>query len=174
MPASVETPVESTVAAVPAASLLTQSFEIMNASGNMIGSLTVMDMAEGGVTVRLDATAIAEGDHAVHFHEVGSCDLPDFNSAGDHYDPSGVNHGFNSTAPNPHAGDMRNISAPMSGVVQTDIRNERVTLSPRDGHAPLFDANGTAFIIHAAADDYETQPAGAAGSRIACAVIAPG
>lgn len=153
------------------ANLMSQSVSVMNSAGSEIGTATITDEAEGGVMIRLEVTSIPEGSHAIHFHETGTCDTPDFMSAGGHYNPSSANHGFQSTAPNPHAGDMRNFDAPMSGVVQTDIRNERVTLSPRDGLAPLFDANGTALIIHAAADDYETQPTGAAGGRIACAVI---
>lgn len=153
------------------ATLMSQSISILNSSGNEIGTATIMDEPEGGVMISLDVTSIPEGSHAIHFHETGACDTPDFKSAGGHYNPSSANHGFQSTAPNPHAGDMRNFDAPMSGVVQTNIRNERVTLSPRDGLAPLIDANGTALIIHAAADDYETQPTGAAGGRIACAVI---
>lgn len=121
----------------------------------------------------LDVTAIPEGAHAIHFHTNGTCDLPDFTSAQGHYNPMDVNHGFESTAPNPHAGDMRNFDAPASGVVKTQISNERVSLSDRDGFAPLFDTDNTALIIHASADDYVTQPTGAAGGRIACAVIAP-
>ena len=156
-----------------APSLMIQQFSVMNSAGNEIGTATIADEAEGGVSIQLDITAIPEGSHAIHFHETGACDTPDFKSAGGHYNPVAANHGFQSTAPNPHAGDMRNFDAPASGVVSTDIDNERVTLSPRDGLAPLFDENGTALIIHASADDYKTQPTGAAGSRIACAIIAP-
>jgi Cu-Zn family superoxide dismutase len=45
-----------------------------------------------------------------------------------------------------------------------------VTLS--DGEGTLFDEDGSALVIHANADDYASQPSGAAGGRIACAVIA--
>ena len=37
----------------------------------------------------------------------------------------------------------------------------------------LLDEDGTALVIHAAADDYRTDPAGNAGDRIACGIIAP-
>lgn len=153
--------------------LMSETFEVINSSGLPIGTVTITDEEVGGVTVSLDVTAIPEGPHAIHFHENGSCGLPDFTSAGGHYNPTGNNHGFDAESPNPHAGDMPNITAPMSGVVQTEVRNERVTLTERAGFAPLFDADNTAMIIHAGADDYETQPTGAAGGRIACAVIAP-
>ncbi len=38
----------------------------------------------------------------------------------------------------------------------------------------MFDADGTAVVIHAKADDYQSQPAGNAGDRIACGVIEKG
>ena len=37
----------------------------------------------------------------------------------------------------------------------------------------LRDADGTAIVIHAAADDDRTDPAGNSGARIACGVLAP-
>lgn len=153
--------------------LMTQKFAIINTAGVEIGEVTIADQAAGGVMLNLDVTAIPQGLHAIHFHTNGTCDLPNFTSAEGHYNPMDVNHGFESTAPNPHAGDMRNFDAPASGVVKTQISNERVSLSDRNGFAPLFDADNTALIIHASADDYVTQPTGAAGGRIACAVIAP-
>jgi Cu-Zn family superoxide dismutase len=153
--------------------LMSQSFAVMNTAGVEIGQVTITDQATGGVILNLDITAIPQGSHAIHFHTNGSCELPDFTSAGGHYNPMNVNHGFNSSTPNPHAGDMRNFDAPASGVVKTNIQNERVSLSAREGLAPLFDADSTAMIIHASSDDYTTQPTGAAGGRIACAVIAP-
>ena len=150
--------------------MMQTAFDVMNSAGRSIGTATITD-TESGVDVALDLTSIPAGSHAIHFHETGSCDTPDFTSAGGHYNPGGVNHGFEAATPRPHAGDMRNFEAPQSGVVKTTVRNERVSLSSRDGFAPLYDGNGTALIIHAKADDYESQPSGAAGARIACAVI---
>jgi Cu-Zn family superoxide dismutase len=37
--------------------------------------------------------------------------------------------------------------------------------------ATLYDADGSALVIHAGADDHVSQPSGAAGDRIACAEI---
>jgi Cu-Zn family superoxide dismutase len=36
----------------------------------------------------------------------------------------------------------------------------------------LLDDDGSALVIHSGADDYKTDPAGNAGDRIACGVIA--
>ena len=40
--------------------------------------------------------------------------------------------------------------------------------------SPYSDADGTALVIHAKADDYKTDPSGDSGDRIACAVVAKG
>ena len=58
------------------------------------------------------------------------------------------------------------------GVLQAQVLNPQVTL--HTGKATLFDADGSALIIHAGADDYASQPAGEAGNRLACAMIRPG
>jgi Cu-Zn family superoxide dismutase len=37
----------------------------------------------------------------------------------------------------------------------------------------LLDEDGSSLMLHADPDDYQTDPAGHAGGRIACGVIAP-
>jgi len=41
-----------------------------------------------------------------------------------------------------------------------------------DFSCALFDADGTSFVVHAAADDMVTDPSGNSGARIACAIMA--
>jgi Cu-Zn family superoxide dismutase len=45
----------------------------------------------------------------------------------------------------------------------------RITLN--SGPLSLFDGDGSAIVIHAAPDDYRTDPTGYSGDRIACGVI---
>jgi len=45
-----------------------------------------------------------------------------------------------------------------------------LTLTPGET-GTLFDSDGSAVVMHDGADDYISQPAGAAGSRILCGVI---
>ena len=40
-----------------------------------------------------------------------------------------------------------------------------------DGPTSLFKPGGTAFVVHAQADDYTSEPAGASGDRVACGVV---
>src|SRR5882757_3867234 len=69
-----------------------------------------------------------------------------------------------------HAGDMPNLFIPASGELTVEIANPMISLVKGQPNS-VFDADGSAFIIHAGADDYKTDPTGNAGDRIACGVI---
>ena len=91
---------------------------------------------------------------------------------GGHYNPLGHEHGLDNPA-GPHAGDLPNLVVNADGVGLLDATTDRVTLSA--GLATLFDATGSAFIIHANPDDQVTDAGnGGSGARIGCAVIEPG
>ena len=55
---------------------------------------------------------------------------------------------------------------PASGALEIEVLNTQLGLDEA-----LFDADGAAIVIHEGADDYASDPAGAAGPRIACGVI---
>jgi len=141
----------------------------VDAAGKKLGTATLTQTPRG-VLIVLDVSGLAPGEHGLHFHEVGKCEgSTKFKTAGDHYAPQGRNaHGFHTTG-GPHAGDMTNQFVTQDGRLRAHVLNERVTLVP--GKVSLLDADGTAIVIHAAADDYRTQPSGNSGDRIACAVI---
>lgn len=102
--------------------------------------------------------------HGYHVHETGKCDGPDYKSAGEHFNPT-ANHHNGPAAEKKHAGDLGNLVANAKGeaksevIIETDIQN------------PLKSYVGKAVIIHAKADDMQTQPSGNSGDRIACGVI---
>ncbi len=119
-----------------------------------------------GLLLKANLRGLPDGTHAFHIHEKGVCD-GDFSSAGGHYNPDGKSHGF--LAENgPHAGDMTNFVA-ANGTAEFEEFNAMVTLAGAKG--PLNDADGSAIVIHSGADDYLSQPSGAAGDRIACGVV---
>jgi Cu-Zn family superoxide dismutase len=141
---------------------------LKDASGNEVGKAALTE-TPSGLLIRLDLTAAPSGEHALHFHAVGKCEPPDFKSAGPHFNPGEHKHGIENPE-GPRAGDMPNLHVPGDGRLSLEVLNPAVTLS---GKAALLDEDGSALVIHAAADDYRTDPAGNAGDRIACGVIAP-
>lgn len=147
------------------------SFPIINGEGTEIGMLVIEPISKGGVKVEVGVTGLTPGVRAMHFHEFGRCDGPDFKSAGGHYNPTGVAHG--QVEDGPHAGDMMNVEVNQDGIGEFIVTNTKVSLKG-DQLPALMDADGSALIIHGGADDYESQPSGAAGPRIACAVISAG
>jgi Cu-Zn family superoxide dismutase len=70
----------------------------------------------------------------------------------------------------PHAGDLPNVHVPASGDLAFEYFVDDVSL--RSGRRDsLLDADGSALLMHQGADDYRTEPAGDAGTRIVCGVI---
>jgi len=138
---------------------------LVNSAGQSIGTVRAWQTA-GGVSFRISASGLPHGLHGVHVHAVGRCDPPDFKTAGAHWNPAGKQHGMNNPG-GPHAGDLPNVEAAANGVL-----NATVTLAGAS-MASLLEADGAALVVHAAADDYKTDPSGNSGARIACAVLQP-
>lgn len=152
--------------AVPAAAA---QATLADKEGKTVATATLAE-TNAGVLITLEASALPPGVHAFHIHESGACEPPDFTSAGGHFNPGDTSHGFEAEG-GPHAGDMPNIHVPESGMLTVEVLNPNVTLEPGPPES-LFDDDGSALVIHAGADDYTSQPAGDAGTRIACGVIA--
>jgi Cu-Zn family superoxide dismutase len=142
--------------------------EVHGADGAIIGKVTVTELAKG-VHIVADVSNLPAGVHAFHIHAVGLCEPP-FTSAGGHFNPTGVEHGWNN--PNGHhAGDLPNVHVGADGVLAIEMFTNAVTMG--DGETSLFDADGSSIVMHQGPDDYHSDPAGDAGPRIACAVIVP-
>lgn len=117
--------------------------------------------------MKLEVEGLPAGVHGVHLHTAGKCDRPDFTTAGGHLNPHGKMHG----SENPqgkHLGDLPNLTvgADRKGMMTAPLNGTAEELS-----GALFDADGTAVVVHATADDYRTDPSGNSGGRIACGVL---
>jgi Cu-Zn family superoxide dismutase len=143
------------------------STRLLTADGNSLGEVELLQMAEG---VQLIATVkgLPVGQYAMHLHAVGRCVGPDFTSAGPHFNPAGKQHGRDNPMGS-HAGDLPNLAVTEKGVGEMNLMLPGLRLA--DGDAPLLDADGAAVVLHAKADDYRSDPAGNAGTRIACGEV---
>jgi len=137
------------------------------AMGNKPSGTLTLTPTQNGVRIEGKIEGLVAGKHGFHVHETGDCSAADFKSAGPHFNPEGVDHGGPGTATH-HAGDFGNIEAGADGVAKIDATIPFVTLE-EGAKASIL---GRAVVLHEKADDLSSQPAGDAGARIACGVIA--
>lgn len=143
--------------------------ELKTASGAGAGHAMITE-APNGVILRIEARGLAPGWHGLHFHEIGDCSKSDFTSAGGHvHAKPAVVHGLLNPDAN-EAGDLPNLFVAADGSAQAELFSTYVSLKTA-GRPALLDPDGSALVIHAAADDHKTQPIGGSGARIACGVI---
>lgn len=94
------------------------------------------------------------GFFALHIHEGGSCSGEGFSATGSHYNPLGTPHPT-------HAGDLPPLLR-CNGGAYLAVRTDRFHVR---------DVIGRTVVIHSGPDDFTSQPAGNAGTKIACGVI---
>ncbi len=139
---------------------------LMRADGVQVGTAQVLERGNT-LSVAVTTTAAPSGVHGFHLHTTGQCTAPDFTSAGGHLNPTDQEHGTLNPA-GAHFGDLPNLRVEPSGrgSLTADLSGTHQQVMEW-----LFDSDGTAVMIHSGPDDYRTEPAGAAGSRIACGVL---
>lgn len=144
---------------------------LRNAAGQEIGEVK-FDQDRDGVSVDVEVYGLTPGFHGFHVHTVGSCVGPDFVSAAGHLDMAGHSHPG-------HSGDM----VPL--LVKLDGSGEASFMTTSFNVADLFDADGSAVIVHAGPDNFANIPAryapagpdattlgtGDAGGRVACGIV---
>jgi Cu-Zn family superoxide dismutase len=144
--------------------------QLEDTDGNPVGNATFTEGPDG-VTINANLQpgqqAVEPGEHGIHIHETGSLS-PDFEAAGKHFNPSGAQHGFNNPE-GPHEGDLENIVVNPDGSASYTATDDRITLS--GGKNSILDSDGSALVIHKSADDYQTDPSGDSGDRVAAGII---
>jgi superoxide dismutase, Cu-Zn family len=147
-----------------------------NASGERVG-VAFFKERRWGVEVSAAVWDQTPGFHGFHVHAVGQC-VPPFTSAGGHYNPTGAPHGE-------HAGDFPSLLVTRDGSARLQFVTDRFRIGE------LFDADGSAVIVHAGRDNFaniptryrspasppqggpdpETLESGDSGARVACGVV---
>lgn len=150
------------------------SAALVSQEGESVGSVTFMQTASG-VLVAATVDGLSPGGHAFIIHSVGAC-TPNFDAAGDHFNPEDAEHGFihsswRGSSGAGHGGDLPNIYAAADGSARADFLTDGVTLDTGKDHS-LFDADGSAIIVHEKPDTYGADEADT-GARVACGVIEP-
>jgi len=140
---------------------------LSDAAGKSVGTATISG-TKTGVSIALNLKGLPAGAHAIHIHQAAKCEAPAFTTAGGHFNPDAKKHGLENPDGH-HAGDMKNFTVAANGTAKAKVTDDSVTL--KDGPNSIFTGGGTALVIHAAADDMKSDPAGNAGARIACGVI---
>ena len=135
--------------------------------GEVIGQARFVEDATGLIHLNVHVKGISTGEHGIHIHAVGAC-APTFLAAGGHHNPLGHKHGLDNPD-GPHAGDLPALKVNKAGVGHLNVTTDRATLS--GGPTSVFDADGSALVIHADPDDQVTDPTGNSGARIACGII---
>lgn len=135
------------------------------ADGKSVGN-AVFTRRSGETIVSVNIAGAAGVTHGMHLHAVGKCEAP-FASAGPHLNPGGHQHGKDNPQ-GAHLGDLPNITIDASGrgSAQASLGMDSAAID-----VALFDGDGTSVVLHAAADDYRTDPSGNSGARIACGVL---
>ena len=163
-----------TPAAPAAKAAKTQTAHAVIKGEGITGTADFVERAQGTgsiVEITISASGLKPGLHGVHLHALGKCE-PDFAASGGHFDPGpagntdpDANHPF-------HMGDLPNLSVGANGKGTLKVATSRVTLS--DGPVSLFDADGSAIIIHGNPDQGITgasKSGVSGGPRVACGVI---
>jgi Cu-Zn family superoxide dismutase len=170
------------VLAAPASAYdVSAEVKLYNTVHNQVGKARLTERGNGSVEVDISVRDLTPGFHGFHVHAIGKCtiekDVPDFMSAGGHFDLGANKHGE-------HAGDFPVLLVQADGTANVSFNTDRFTLEA------LFDGDGSAIIIHANKDNYANIPerytalgatvsgpdtttlgTGDSGARVACGVL---
>lgn len=146
---------------------------LVSAAGERIGSVRFERRGQShALRVSVSVRKLSPGFHGFHVHTVGRCEAPTFMSAGPHLNPAAASHAD-------HAGDMPALLVTRGGKAEARFTTDRFSLGQ------LRDADGSAVMVHALADNHANIPndryspdpdamtlaTGDSGARVACAPV---
>lgn len=140
--------------------------ELKPTQGNNARGTVTFTQQGNQVVVVAKLSGLTPGGHGFHIHEKGDCSAPDATSAGGHFNPDSKKHGHPQQGEH-HAGDLPMLEADANGNASMTTTLSGISLAKGDNNIV-----GRGVIVHAAPDDFKTQPTGNSGGRVACGVIA--
>lgn len=136
-------------------------------NGSNVSGIVTFTERDGMVTMVAEVEGLTNPNHAIHIHAEGDCSADDGSSAGGHWNPNEVAHGTWGVSEF-HAGDIGNLTPNSNGIATISRETDLWCVGCSDATKNVL---GKGMIIHEGPDDFSSQPSGAAGPRVACAVI---
>lgn len=137
-------------------------------SGSNAAGFALLSEKNGVVKLSVTIRGLSEGTHAIHIHEKADCSSDDGKSTGGHWNPTFTPHGAWGSKNGYHKGDIGNFEVDAKGIGQVYFETDQWCIGCEDDTKNIL---GKAIIVHQGADDFVSQPSGAAGARISCAGI---
>jgi Cu-Zn family superoxide dismutase len=142
--------------------------DLASKSGSTANGKLQFSELNGVVTLEAKFAGLTPGMHAIHIHEKADCSAEDGTSTGGHWNPTFAPHGKWGAAEGYHRGDIGNFEADASGGGYITMQTDEWCIGCDDETKNVI---GKAIIVHAAVDDFTTQPTGNAGGRVSCGGI---
>ena len=133
--------------------------------GNTARGTVTFTQVNGTIRVEAEVMGLAPGEHGFHIHENGDCSN-NAEAAGGHFAGEGTQHGApDAPVGQRHVGDFGNITAGDDSTATFDRDDSMIAFTGTNNIV------GRAVVVHAGADDLQSQPSGDSGARVACGVI---
>ncbi len=137
-------------------------------SNSSITGEIVFVQKDNKVIMTASLQGLTPGNHAIHLHETADCSTDDATSTGGHWNPEDKPHGKWGEKSGYHRGDIGNLNADADGNATLTFETDQWVIGGTDEKKNII---GRGIIVHQKADDFSTQPTGAAGTRVACGEI---
>ncbi len=144
----------------------TKAIAVLKATeGNNVSGYVTFTQTDEGTLIEAHVMGLKpNAKHGFHIHEFGDISAADGKSTGGHFNPDGHDHAGPMDGKR-HVGDLGNLEADGSGHAKYKRVDKYVQIHGE--HSIL----SRGITIHAGTDDLTSQPTGAAGARLAVAVI---